>query len=295
MLKQRIMSGLLLAGVLVAVANYLPSPACWLLLVLIAALAQHEFYAMMSKAGLPVFRIVGMISGAAVISSTFWTIGPSPEQLAAGYRWENLVILVTLIFVFIRQFPQKHNEQPIVTIAVTLLGVWYVAFLLNYLTRLAFAWRDAGFVNHSVGPTGRMMVLYLVAVVKVSDVGAFFTGRSLGKRKLFPRLSPKKTWEGLAGGVVSSVVVSLLFFWLADGKLGKVQMGLHDAIILGLILPVVGVLGDLFESLLKRASNIKDSGTLIPGMGGVLDVLDSLLFGAPVLYAYAALFLKTTS
>jgi phosphatidate cytidylyltransferase len=293
MLKQRIVSGVLLAVVLVAVANYLPSPACWLLLVGIAALAQYEFYAMMSEAGLPVFRIVGMISGAAVISSTFWTIGPEPEQLAAGYRWENLVILATVMFVFIRQFPQKHNEQPIITIAVTLLGVWYVAFLLNYLTRLTFGWRDTGLL-HSVGPTGRMMILYLVAVVKISDVGAFFTGRSLGKRKLFPRLSPKKTWEGLIGGIVSSVVVSLLFYWLTDGALGKVQFGLHDAIILGLVLPVVGVLGDLFESLLKRAAQIKDSGSLIPGMGGVLDVLDSLLFGAPVLYAYAALFLKTT-
>ncbi len=293
MLKQRIVSGVLLGAVVVAVANYLPSPACWLLLVVIAALAQYEFYAMLDKAGLPVFRVVGMLSGAAVISATFWTIGPSPEQLAAGYRWENLVILATVMFVFIRQFPQKNNKQPIITMAVTLLGVWYVAFLLNYLTRLAFGWRDDGLV-HTVGPTGRMMVLYLVAVVKISDVGAFFTGRSLGRHKLFPRLSPKKTWEGLIGGIVSSVVMSLLFFWLTDGALGKVQFGLHDALILGLVLPVVGVLGDLFESLLKRAADIKDSGSLIPGMGGVLDVLDSLLFGAPLLYAYTALFLKIT-
>ncbi len=293
MLKQRLVSGVLLGAVLVAVANYLPSPACWLLLVVIAALAQYEFYAMIDKAGMPVFRVVGMISGAAVISATFWTIGPRPEQLAAGYRWENFVILATVLLVFIRQFPQKHNDRPIVTIAVTLLGVWYVAFLLNYLTRLAFGWRDDG-LAHAVGPTGRMMVLYLVGVVKISDVGAFFTGRSLGRHKLFPRLSPKKTWEGLIGGIVSSVVMSLLFFWLTDGSLGKVQFGLHDALILGLVLPVVGVMGDLFESLLKRAADIKDSGSLIPGMGGVLDVLDSLLFGAPLLYAYAALFLKTT-
>ncbi len=291
MLKQRIISGVLLAGMCVAVANYLPSPACWLLLVGITALAQYEFYSMLDKAGLPVFRILGILSGAAVISATFWTIGPDAIQLAAGYRWENLVILATVMIVFVRQFPQKHNDRPIVTIAVTLLGVWYVAFLMNYLTRLAFGWRDAGMM-HSVGPTGRMMIIYLVAVVKMSDVGAFFTGRSLGRHKLFPRLSPKKTIEGLAGGIVSSIVVSLLFFWLTDGALGKVHFGIHDAIILGILLPVVGVLGDLFESLLKRTAGIKDSGTLIPGMGGVLDVLDSLLFGAPVLYAYVSLFLS---
>ena len=293
MLKQRLISGTLLGGMCIAVANYLPSPACWLLLVAIAALAQYEFYAMLDKAGLPVFRVVGMISGAAIISATFWTIGPSAEQLAAGYRWENFVILTTLIFVFVRQFPQKHNEKPIVTVAVTLLGVLYCAFLLNYLTRLAFGWRTEA-ISQGVGETGRMPILYLVAVVKISDVGAFFTGRSLGRHKLFPRLSPKKTIEGLAGGIVSSIVMSLLFFWFTKGQLGTITFDLHDAIILGTVLPVVGVVGDLFESLLKRAAGVKDSGTLIPGMGGVLDVLDSLLFGAPVLYAYVSLFLKAS-
>jgi phosphatidate cytidylyltransferase len=293
MLKQRLISGTLLGGMCIAVANYLPSPACWLLLVAIAALAQYEFYSMLDKAGLPVFRIVGMISGAAIISATFWTIGPSAEQLAAGYRWENFVILTTLIFVFVRQFPQKHNEKPIVTVAVTLLGVLYCAFLLNYLTRLAFGWRTEA-ISQGVGETGRMLILYLVAVVKISDVGAFFTGRSLGRHKLFPRLSPKKTIEGLAGGIVSSIVMSLMFFWFTKGKLGAISFGLHDAIIIGTVLPMVGVVGDLFESLLKRAAGVKDSGTLIPGMGGVLDVLDSLLFGAPVLYAYVSLFLKAS-
>lgn len=291
MLKQRIMSGVLLAVMVVLVANYLPSPACWLLIVGLSALAQYEFYTMMDGAGLPVFRVIGMLGGAAVVSSTFWTIGPESHQLAAGYRWENLVLMLTALVVFVRQFPQKDNKQPVSTIACTLLGVWYVAFLINYFTRLAFAWHDGGLL-HSVGPTGRMMVLYLVGVVKISDVGAYFSGRLLGRHKLYPRLSPKKTWEGLAGGVLASLVVSLLFWHLTGGTLGKLTLGLLDAVILGLVLPVVGVLGDLFESLLKRSSGMKDSGTLIPGMGGVLDVLDSLLFGAPVLYAYAVLFMK---
>ncbi len=291
MLKQRLMSGVLLALMVVLVANYLPSPACWLLIVGLSALAQYEFYTMMDGAGLPVFRVIGMLGGAAVVSSTFWTIGPEDHQLAAGYRWENLVLMLTALVVFVRQFPQKDNAQPVTTIACTLLGVWYVAFLMNYFTRLAFAWHD-GELLHSVGASGRMMVLYLVGVVKISDVGAYFTGRLLGRHKLYPRLSPKKTWEGLAGGVLASLVVSLLFWHFAGGMLGELKLELVDAVILGLVLPVVGVLGDLFESLLKRSSGMKDSGTLIPGMGGVLDVLDSLLFGAPVLYAYAVLFMK---
>jgi len=290
-LKQRLVSGLLLAVMVVMVANYLPSPACWLLIVALGALAQYEFYTMMDGAGLPVFRVIGMLGGAAVISSTFWTIGPEDGQLAAGYRWENLVLMLTALVVFVRQFPQKDNTQPITTIACTLLGVWYVSFLMNYFTRLAFAWHD-GQLLHAVGTSGRMMVLYLVGVVKISDVGAYFSGRLLGRHKLYPRLSPKKTWEGLAGGVLASLVVSLLFWHFTGGALGKLTLDLVDAVILGLVLPVVGVLGDLFESLLKRSSGMKDSGTLIPGMGGVLDVLDSLLFGAPVLYAYAVLFMK---
>jgi phosphatidate cytidylyltransferase len=291
MLKNRIISGVLLAGMVIVVANFMPSPVCWLVIAAIVALAQYEFYTMMATAGLPSFRIVGMLSGAAVISTTFWTIGPEEKQLAAGYQWENLVLLATVMFVFMRQFPVKDSKQPIITIAITLLGVLYVAFLFNYITRLTFGWRDAG-MAHAVGVTGRMMVLYLIAVVKISDVGAFFTGRSLGKHKLFPRLSPKKTWEGLAGGVLSSLGMSLAFYWFTNGALGKVAFGLHDAIILGLILPIVAVIGDLFESLLKRAAGVKDSGAIIPGMGGVLDVLDSLMFGAPVLYAYVTLFLR---
>ncbi|HAS82260.1 MAG TPA: hypothetical protein DCS43_06200 [Verrucomicrobia bacterium] len=292
MLKHRLISGVLLAVMVVMVANYLPSPACWLLIVGIVALAQYEFYTMMDAAGLPVFRFVGMAAGAAVVSATYWTLGPRPEQLAAGYQWENLVLLLTALAVFLRQFPQKENNRPIETIACTLLGVWYVAFMMNYFTRLAFAWRADDGLMFSVGETGRMMVIYLVAVVKFSDVGAYFSGRFLGRHKLCPRLSPKKTWEGFVGGTLSSLVVSLLFWHFANAQLGHLPLSLLNAVVLGLILPVIGVLGDLFESLLKRRAGMKDSGTLIPGMGGVLDVLDSLLFGAPVLYAYAVLFMK---
>lgn len=291
MLKQRLISGFLLIGMVVIVANYLPSPACWLLIVAIGVLAQYEFYAMMDAMGIPVFRVIGMIGGAAVISATFWTISPQAQQLAAGYQSENLVLMATALAVFIRMAFQKHNGNPIATIACTLLGIWYVTFLMNYITRLGFGWRD-GDMMHAVGTTGRMMVLYLVVVVKSSDVGAYFSGRFLGRHKMIPRLSPKKTWEGFAGGVTFALLVSLAFFYFTAGALGHIKFQLIDALVLGLVLPVAGAIGDLFESLLKRSSGIKDSGAMIPGMGGVLDVLDSLLFGAPLLYAYAVLFMK---
>ena len=176
------------------------------------------------------------------------------------------------------------------TVACTLLGVLYVPFLLNFFVRLCFTWREGG-LSDPVGLTGGLLGIYLVAVVKFTDIGAFFTGRRFGKHKMFPRISPAKTWEGFAGGVAAAVLVSVGFFMATRGAFGTIPFRLHDALILGVLLALVGVVGDLFESMLKRASGIKDSGDSIPGMGGLLDVLDSLLFSVPLMYGYVILFL----
>lgn len=289
-LKHRLMSGFIIASTVVLFSNYLPPVGVWLLLVALSTIGQLEFYAMANKAGIPVFRVVGVVCGAAIISATFCTIGPSEASLAAGYKWENLVTLATLMVIFVRQFPQKHNDKPLETIACTLLGVLYVPLLFNYLTRLVFAWSAAD-STFRVSETGRMLVLYLVLVVKSADTGAYFVGRAFGKHKLFPRISPNKSWEGLFGGVGTAMLASWLFWYFTGGTLGKVVFGWVDAIALGILLSVVGVVGDMFESLVKRGAGVKDSGTIVPGMGGLLDVLDSLLFGAPALYAYIRLFL----
>ena len=290
MLKQRIISGTAFGVTLILIANFLPPIFGWLLLMAITVLIQIEFYAMMDKASIPVFRYVGMGCGMALISATYWTIGPSDRELALSYHVEHLILFLTLMLLFIRQFPQKHNTQPISTIAATLLGIFYGPVLFNYFTRLAFAWRESGLDAKTMEPTGRMLLLYLVAVVKSQDIGAFFIGCKYGKHRLFPRLSPKKSWEGALGGVASSLLASLLFWALSGGQLGDISLAWYHAVVLGLIMPVAGILGDLFESLLKRSANVKDSGTIIPGMGGLLDVLDSLLFGAPLLYCYLQFF-----
>jgi len=109
----------------------------------------------------------------------------------------------------------------------------------------------------------------------------------MGRHKLIPRISPAKTWEGCAGGVLSSMLVSVIFAWVTGGNLGPVTLSIAHAAIMGILLGVIGIIGDLAESLLKRAADIKDSGHLLKGMGGMLDVLDSLLFAAPVAYAFA--------
>jgi len=289
-LRRRILSGCLIVAALVVAAQRLPLTGVWLLIVLVSSLGQIEFYAMIKLPGIPTFRILGLICGAALISATFLTLGTNPADVARAYRWEHLVLLASLIGVFVRQFPQKHNEKPLTTVGCTLMGILYVPYLFNYFTRLILSWNGPG-DGAGIGQTGRLLTLYLVLVVKSTDIGAYFTGRFLGRHKLLPRISPGKTWEGCFGGVATAVLASCLFCHFAGQRIGSVDLPFRHAVILAILLAVAGVVGDMFESLLKRASGAKDSSSAIPGMGGVLDVLDSLLFGVPVLYMYAWLFL----
>jgi phosphatidate cytidylyltransferase len=290
MLKYRLITGILMAVSLILAAIYLPPIGVWFVLMAISSFAQYEFYTMANLAGIPAFRMVGILCGGSMITATFLTIGPSAEEMAEAYRWEQLVLIGTLIAVFLRQFPQKHNDKPIATIACTLLGIWYVPYLFNFFTWLVYAWHSAGLSAH-VSETGRLLVFYLVLVVKMTDTGAYMVGSLIGRHKLIPRISPGKTWEGFFGGIAFGVIASCGFAWVVHFKMGQLQFPMIHAVMLGVVLALCGTAGDLFESLLKRSAGAKDSGRVLPGMGGLLDVLDSLLFGAPALYVYARLVL----
>ncbi len=160
---------------------------------------------------------------------------------------------------------------------MTLWAVGYLGFVFNFYTKILWMW--------PVGD-GRWVLLYMILIVKVTDIGAFFTGCNLGRHKLCPRISPAKTWEGCVGGVLAGCATSLVFWVTLSGDIGPVTLTVADALILGMVLPVMGILGDLIESMLKRAIAVKDSGGWVKGMGGILDILDSLIFAAPVLYGY---------
>lgn len=134
---------------------------------------------------------------------------------------------------------------------------------------------------------GGVAWVFLVLVITwFGDTGAYFAGRSFGKHKLFERVSPKKTWEGAAGGMVASVLGALLVKWL-----GLPYVDWHHAVILGVLADAIGIVGDLVESMLKRAYGVKDSGWIMPGHGGILDRVDALLFTAPAIWLYARLFI----
>ena len=145
--------------------------------------------------------------------------------------------------------------------------------------------------------TGRILLLAFIVMVKMSDIGAYAAGRIWGRHKLIPAVSPAKTVEGLVGGyvlsLVSGFVLWAVFQWgFGDGRLGQMDFPFVHAVALPLLLTTTGVLGDLSESLVKRSVGVKDSSSRFPGMGGVLDILDSLLFSAPFMYAYVVFFVK---
>lgn len=274
MLRDRLISGVVLGAALLVAAFFLPPAGVLAVLLAVVWLSMREFYALLDARETPHFKRLGMICGLFLIAGT-WLANRygCPRQEAV----EPILLFSTLAIVFVRQLFHTRTNRPWDTMGGTLLGVFYVAFLFNFIVKLLTQWPEE---------QGRMLALFLVFVVKFTDIGAFFVGCAIGRHKLLPRISPAKTWEGVVGGVLCGVTAGVAFATIAGERLPL----RGDAIwIISVLLAISGVIGDLIESLLKRASGVKDSGTMIQGMGGWLDVVDSVIFSAPVLYA-AALF-----
>ncbi len=254
----------------------------WVFLLLMLALAWlglGEFYDLVQKRGLVCFRRWGLIAGLALMVVTFlYFIGIIPHahgQLPAKANdFEVTVIVVFVLGLCLRRFAAKDLQDGLVAISTTLFGLLYVPWLLNFISKIVFF----------PGIEGRYYVLYFILVTKFSDVGAYVTGSLIGRHKMIPRISPGKTWEGFGGAIAFSTGASLLFARFLGRHLAG--MNLLHALILGILLSVAAVIGDLIESLFKREAGVKDSGRLLPGIGGVLDLLDSLLFNAPIMYLY---------
>lgn len=259
---QRILSaGLLLPPLILFIL--FGTPFHFSLLVSVAlALGLYEFYAMAQKAGIKVLAVLGIVGGLGLHMAVAIR-GKGQGVLVLG----SLVIL-TLIVLLFRGDPQEGLERA----SVTLFGVLYVAGLLSFASLLRAM------------PGGRGYLLYVMLVAWMGDTGALYAGSFFGRRALSPAISPNKTLEGLLGGVAASLGASLV----ARGWIVK-DFGFAESLGLGVVLGLLGQAGDLAESLLKRSVGVKDSGTLIPGHGGLLDIIDSLLFVCPALYLYLTL------
>ncbi len=254
----------------------------WMLLAIMLALAWfglREFYGLIERRGLACYPRVGLIAGVAFIALGFLhLVGmipmPGNDAAASAAEFDMSLVACWVLALLVRRFLDHDLTRGLLPIATTLLGLLYVPWLLNFITRMAF----------HPGVEGRYYVLYFILVTKFSDLGAYVTGSLLGRHKMIPRISPGKTWEGFAGAVAISTGVSLLFAGALGHRLAG--MTLVHAAVLGVLLSIAAVLGDLIESLFKREAGAKDSGRVLPGIGGILDLLDSLLFNAPLMYLY---------
>ncbi len=230
-----------------------------------------EFYSLTKKLELKADAAMGYLGSAALfVGFLFDAPAKSPDLLITTIVLIILAVLITQAFRF-----QKDFSKMLTGIGVTLTGILYVGFLGGFLvaTRVGFDNR-IDLSTHLLG--------FFFLVIFGSDIGAYFAGRALGKHKLAPVISPGKTVEGLIGGIIAAAgcgaLSTLLFF---------PELPYQWSVPLACVLAIVGVFGDLCESAMKRGSKTKDAASILPGHGGFLDRLDSLLFGAPILYYFA--------
>lgn len=260
-IKQRILTALVILPPLVAFLILAPPPLFAGLLALVALLGLHEFYGMALPTARGPERVLAMIGGALFAGLFYWQ---QPLLLQGGLT----ALLLGCAILFLLRY--RDLSTVLQEYALTVTGLLYVPLLLGHLTLLRQL------------PLGRQWVFLVLVIIMIGDSAAYFVGISVGKRRLYPAISPKKSVEGAIGGLAGSIAGALLcraiFF---------PELTVADCLALGGGLGILGQVGDLFESMLKRAFGVKDSGTLIPGHGGLLDRLDSLLFAFPPAYYYA--------
>ena len=259
MFAKRVVSAVLLLSIVAATVFLDWFFNCAILFFIACGL--FEFFSMIEKKGVTPYTYFGILMGCIIPVSIMMRF-----ELTA--RWELLFIVLTLLFLIIMLFKRSHNSGVVLDISTTVFGIIYVAWFFSFIIKVRYF------------PVGGMgLFIALLSMTKLGDIGAYLVGKQFGKRPLFPRISPKKTVEGAMGGLLFSVMGAL-----------ACRQFLHtdfvQTVLVGLLIGVFAQLGDLAESLMKRDCEVKDSGKILPGMGGVLDVMDSLLFTAPVFYFY---------
>ena len=245
------------------------APLWWFaaVVLLFTGLGLVEFFALVRRKGWFVFPWLGVGLGLLI---------PLVTALGWGSHGATEATLLTAacIVPWLLQLTRTDQHEALAAVSATLLGVIYLGWFMSYLIRLRLL------------PGGAGLVVYLIFVTKISDVGAYLVGSAVGRHPLIPRISPHKTVEGFVGGLVASWLVAVWVRPLLGGATWA------HAAVLGLVLGVLAQAGDLAESLLKRDCQAKDSGRVIPGVGGALDLMDSLLFTLPVYYGYVKVFVR---
>ena len=227
---------------------------------LFIGLGLYEFFQLNAKKIFPLsFAYIGILSGVLLPYITYL-------YRPTGGIWEMVFFILILITLFIIHFTRKENQDAVTLIAVTLFAIFYIGWFFTFLVKIRFL------------GDGHKLVAYLLLVTKSGDIGAYLVGSNFGRHKLIPRISPNKSVEGAIGGFIFSIAAALLSrYYLSWMSFGFILAS-------GILIGVFAQLGDLAESLIKRDYDVKDSSVFLPGLGGMLDVIDSILFTAPIFY-----------
>ena len=251
-------------------------PWLWWLFVLLAAasmvLALWEFYVLCKRLQLKADAATGFVASAALL-----TIPLNEISLYFNYLLFLFVVIALVIVTLIRAMLKGAPfDKMIASSGATILGVLYIALLGTHLVLIR-----VGFPPQ----LSAHLLSFFFLVLMGSDAGAYYVGRAIGKHKLAPSISPAKTWEGAVGGIAAALAMAVLaHYWFFR------ELPLKWALRLALTMSLVGIFGDLVESALKRSASAKDAANILPGHGGLLDRLDSLLFNAPLIYYFAAFY-----
>ena len=237
----------------------------WIMALTVGGL--YEFYYMIKKKGIPIYSYIGIFIGVLIPLSIY-------NRFELTRNWELLFIVCAFLLVVLLQFGRKENANAIVGISTTMFGVFYVSWLFSFLLKIRQMLPDMA---------GVFLVGYALIVTKAGDIGALLIGSWIGRHPLLPRVSPNKSLEGSLGSFVFSMTAAVLCRGLLPQE---IPWRTEQLLVMGAALSALGQLGDLCESLMKRDCGVKDSGKLLPGMGGGLDVIDSFLFTAPAFYLY---------
>ncbi len=262
---KRIITGVLF--ILVILGSVIASHISFLIIfVIIITLGISEFYTLISKDNIKPQKYMGIIFGVFVFVSNYIFINNYVNKKIF------LIYIIFLAIIFIVEL-FRNQTKPFHNISYTIFGIIYISLPFSLLNYLAYTPLTDYQYNSNI-------IIGFLFIVWSNDSGAYLVGSQLGKRKLFERISPKKTWEGSIGGAVFSAITAFVISNIFN------ILQLTDWLIIALIVLIFGTLGDLVESMFKRSISIKDSGNILPGHGGILDRFDSIILSAPFVYLY---------
>ena len=256
--KKKIWTGFLIAPALLALIAWGPSLTLPLMVLIATFLGLREFYTLALPRSKTIERVIGITSG--LILNFLLAFGNLE-------RTPLFLVLILLLLLVLSMGVSETLATTVTRVAVSLFGILYIGFLLSYVSLIRAL------------PDGKVWALFLIVTVWAGDIFAFSSGSLLGRHKLYPKISPKKTYEGLIGGILGSILLATAF-----ALLFLPGVNTRTCALLAVGMGVFGQMGDFSESMLKRSAQVKDSGNLIPGHGGMLDRIDSFLFASPFLY-----------